>query len=307
MKELKNQLDQQFLYNRRKNLFCESNLSEFGFSPAFAAYLKSNWQMLRQTGSGDEEALAGYLADKAIASFCQANQFYHFNSFDRMVLRRLYKGLLVRLRGAAVPVEDEALQAIALQHYRSLQSWLKRSNPFAKLLYKKSEPYLGQEVVCAEYTARTQLELLKLDPAALQEPVLDLGCGAQALLVKQLRSRGMEAYGVDRSVKPTECLFQADWFEFELVPERWGTVISNLGFSNHFRHHHLRADGDYALYARRFMDILQSLKVGGAFYYAPDLPFIEGYLDAATFAVHKAAVRGTPYCTTKVVRLQQAS
>ncbi|WP_052738891.1 class I SAM-dependent methyltransferase [Pontibacter korlensis] len=305
MEELKRHLNQQFLYNKLKNVFCNESLSDFGFSPAIKDYLKSNLQSLKQMSVKDEETLGDYLADKAIASFSQANQFYHFDSFDRERLRRLYKGLLSRLRGIPVPVEDEALEAIAKQHYRSLQSWLKQSNPFAKLLYKNSEPYLDQEVVCAEYTAQAQLELLNINLAVLQEPVLDLGCGSQAFLVKLLRSMGVEAYGIDRNVTPTEYLLQSDWFEFDLVPERWGTIISNLGFSNHFQHHHLRAGGDYTRYARRFMEILQSMKVGGTFYYAPDLPFIEQYLDASTFDVQKIAVQDTPYFASKILKLQK--
>jgi hypothetical protein len=64
-----------------------------------------------------------------------------------------------------------------------------------------------------------------------------------------------------------------------------GTITSNLGFSNHFNHHHLRKDGHFIEYAKTFMDILNSLKIGGSFYYAPDLPFIEKYLDRVKYRI----------------------
>ncbi|MGG1617445.1 hypothetical protein ACIFQM_19465 [Paenibacillus sp. NRS-1782] len=51
---------------------------------------------------------------------------------------------------------------------------------------------------CEEYTPELQAKLLGLDIARLQEPVLDVGCGAEARLVGYLRSLGIEAYGTDR-------------------------------------------------------------------------------------------------------------
>lgn len=61
--------------------------------------------------------------------------------------------------------------------------------------------------------------------------------------------------------------------------KKWGTIVSNLGFSNHFNHHNLREDGNFIKYAKTYMNILYSLKPGECFHYAPDLPFIEKYLD----------------------------
>ena len=88
--------------------------------------------------------------------------------------------------------------------------------------------------------------------------------------------------------------------DFSFVPGHWGTIISNLGFSNHFRHHHLRNDGDYLDYARKYMEILQSLKPGGAFYYAPDLPFIESYLDPQKYRITKREIPRTGFFSVKI-------
>ena len=303
MEELKAQLDQQFSFNSRKNVLCGDEKSELGFSPATLAYLKEKKKAFRNLGRQDEESLLQYLVTKAVESFCQANQFYYFNHFDKGVLEKLYRKLLQAIRELPEEAEDEELQRIAKAHYAALRAWLRRSNPFAKLQYAATEPHLEQEVVCEEYTASTQLDLLGIAVASLQEPILDLGCGQQASLVKFLRSSGFEAYGIDRNAFASEFTHQADWFEFDLSRREWGTIISNVGFSNHFQHHHLRVDGDYTLYAIRFMEILQSLKQGGSFYYAPDLPFIEQYLEATSFAVHKVAVGETAYKATRVVKL----
>lgn len=169
---------------------------------------------------------------------------------------------------------------------------------------------------CHEYDPEFQLALWGITPAnlrsELKEPILDLGCGQQASLVRYLRAAGLEAYGVDRFVDADpagggdgrggdgrggegrspvdgdsdglvdgEFLRQGDWLDTPLQPKSWGTIISHMGFSNHFFHHHLRKDGHPERYARRFMDILGALKQGGRFLYAPGLPFFEPLLPEA--------------------------
>ncbi len=109
----------------------------------------------------------------------------------------------------------------------------------------------------------------------LKEPILDIGCGKDANLVRLLRMNGFQAYGMDRSVETTEYTTKANWFEFSLRPNDWGTVFSHMAFSNHFGHHLLRKDGDYRAYMLKFIEILQSLKVGGTFIFSPPIPFLE--------------------------------
>jgi len=77
-----------------------------------------------------------------------------------------------------------------------------------------------------------------------------------------------------------------------------------MGFSNHFKHHHLREDGNYIEYGSTFMNILNSLKVGGCFHYAPDLPFIEKYLDNSQFDLTKYEIQGYDFMTTIIKRLK---
>ena len=137
----------------------------------------------------------------------------------------------------------------------------------------------------AEYSAELQLQVLGVRPEELLEPILDLGCGAQAALVRQLRACGRDAYGLDRAATPDEFVDRADWFDGPLGRSRWGTVISHMALSNHFLHHHLRPDGQAERYARRYMDILRALQPGGAFLYAPGLPFLESLLPEEVYAV----------------------
>ena len=81
--------------------------------------------------------------------------------------------------------------------------------------------------------------------------------------------------------------YATDWLEYDYGEEKWGTIISNLSFSNHFNHHNLRENGNYIEYGKTYMNILYSLKIDGSFHYAPDLPFIEKYLDGNQFELKK--------------------
>lgn len=138
---------------------------------------------------------------------------------------------------------------------------------------------------CHEYDPQFQLSLWGVQPTDLLEPVLDIGCGEQGLLVQHLRDAGLEAWGLERFGGTSEFIWTGDWLEMPLEPGSWGTIISHMGFSNHFFHHHLRKDGHPERYARRFMEILEALKLGGRFLYAPGLPFFEPLLPKDRFQV----------------------
>jgi hypothetical protein len=145
-------------------------------------------------------------------------------------------------------------------------------------------------VVSAEYAPDLQLEILGLDPDLLPEPVLDLGCGKEGRLVAALRARGKDARGVDRLAEPGPALSRGDWLDVPLAPGGFGAVLSHLGFSLHFLHHHLRQGGDAARYALRYMAVLRALRLGGVFAYAPGLPFVEEHLPPGVWRVERSPV-----------------
>ena len=116
---------------------------------------------------------------------------------------------------------------------------------------------------------------------------MDIGCGKQGRLMKFLKNNGIEVYGIDRFFFADNNVINSDWLEYDYGIEKWGTIVSNLGFSNHFKHHNLRQDGNIIEYGKKYMEILRSLKIGGRFHYAPGLPFIEEYLDNTQFRIEK--------------------
>lgn len=97
-------------------------------------------------------------------------------------------------------------------------------------------------------------------------------------------ARGWLAHGIDR-VAPPELSLGSDWLQFEYGEARFGTVLSHLGFSLYFLHHHLAGRDTAFDYARTYMAILRGLTIGGLFAYTPGLPFLEALLDAGKYRV----------------------
>jgi len=90
--------------------------------------------------------------------------------------------------------------------------------------------------------------------------------------------------------------------KYDYGNEKWGTIVSNLGFSNHFLHHNSREDGNHIGYGKTYMNILKSLKAGGCFHYAPDLSFIEKYLDNKQFDLRKYDINEYHFRTSIIKR-----
>jgi SAM-dependent methyltransferase len=293
MKEFKDSIDKQFRFNKNKNLFYDGILKSLRFSPDTLEALER--VDLIDTGSTD--LLADYLADRAIQEFCRVNQYYTFDKHARSGLRSIYADLFANIKSRGLSMDK-----VAENHYDKLIRWLQETNPFAEKIYNSRGEKIDP-IVCSEYSPELQIEILQIDVDRMMEPVLDIGCGEKGNLVLYLRRKGIEAFGFDRLAFSDPYLYSSDWLEYEFEKERWGTITSNLAFSNHFQHHHFRNDGSYINYARKFMEILNSLKPGGCFHYAPDLPFIEQFLDKDKFQMTKHSIGDYDVKSTVIKRL----
>jgi hypothetical protein len=158
---------------------------------------------------------------------------------------------------------------------------------------------------CAEYSAEFQLAILRLDPERALGPVLDIGCGERATLVSTLRERGVEAIGIDQYQPGANDggVLRANWLEFPYLADYWGTIISHLAFTNHFVRA-LKTDAELAaLYHAVYREVLDSLRVGGSFHYAPALPQAESRLDRRRFAIERFPNEpGNPALDTVIIR-----
>jgi hypothetical protein len=219
------------------------------------------------------------------------NQYIHLDLNEQQRLQSLYINYLQGMKEILQTTSDFGtfetdFSYLVKVHFKELSANISRFFDH-ETGWQVQENIILKQVVCSEYSPDFQLGLLGLDPNTIQGPVLDLGCGKNGTLVKHLKQLRIAAIGIDRIVDNCPFLREADWFDLDLTPETWGTVISHMAFSNHFLFHHRYKNGKPRQYARLYMKILQSLKPGGVFVYTPGLPFIEQYLPESEFSVRK--------------------
>jgi len=249
-----------------------------------------------------EESMIDFVTDEALQEFCRINQYFSFNKRSVKELKDIYILFNQKIKLLDNNATQSSMDAISEEHYKNLCNWLVQTNAFAGKVYSNDQGNT-QAIACSEYAPDLQVRILQLDLKNLTEPVLDIGCGRELNLVNYLRDNGFEAYGIDRFENESPYYIKSDWLEYDFEQQKWGSIISNLGFSNHFIHHNLRADGNYREYAQKYMEIINSLKIGGSFYYAPDLPFIEKHLDKSKYQYTGFSIEGYDFKTSRINRI----
>jgi len=249
-----------------------------------------------------EELLIDFLTDEALRKFCTMNQYFSFNTKSVNELKLIFKELNEKIKDPYSLADQQVLERLTHEHNQKINDWLMQTNAFAGKMYAPDQDNV-QPVACSEYAPDLQLEILQIDLKKLRQPVLDVGCGREINLVNYLREKEFEVYGIDRFDNDNPYYQKTDWLEYDFGIQKWGSIISNLGFSNHFIHHNLRVDGNYREYARKYMEILDSLLSGGSFYYAPDLPFIEKHLDRFKYECTTFSIPGYKFKASRVTRI----
>ena len=286
-------IDRQFSLNRGKNVFFNGNGAKLELDESFHTFLEGI-----HTIPGDLlEALLDYAVNQAVIELSKLNQYYNFSSADKIALRGIYSDFVI-----AVKKREQSIREIHANHAVVFRSWLYKANPFSLVQYR-SEGEVLEPVSCFEYDAELQTAIFKMDLATLTNPVLDIGCGEHAGLVEYLRSKGFDCFGLDRFDSALPNIANENWLEYDYGKGKWGTIVSNLGFSNHFVHHHIREDGNFIDYAKTYMRILNSLTKGGTFFYAPHLPFIEELLDQTTYHTETHVIHNV-HSAAKVTRIR---
>jgi hypothetical protein len=291
--KFKQNIDSQIVFNQGKNFFLDK-LDFFQFAKETVKAISN----IEELNSDSIEILIDYTTDKSIEEFCRINQYYSFDSKAKNDLRKIYSELFESFQ-----TKTNSIENISINHYEKLKGWIKESNPFAEKIYKNGSKKVNP-VACSEYSPDLQVNVLKIDVEYLMQPVLDIGCGNHGHLVNYLKNQGIDVLGIDRFKFTASNLKTVDWLEFDYGKDHWGTIVSNLGFSNHFNHHNLREDGNFIEYGKTYMNILNSLKVGGCFHYAPDLPFIEKYLDNNQFDLKKYEINEYDFKTTIIKKIK---
>ncbi len=223
------------------------------------------------------DRFSGTLYNHFVRECVRDNQFITLSTAAYRAVHARYVDLIRSIQGiVAEGHPEEAIIPIVRSHR-------------AHLIGIIGEEREGEErsiiVPCAEYSAPFQAQILRIEPSGLEEPVLDVGCGAEARLVRFLEHSGLAAYGVDQYLKAEPHIFTANWLEFDFIPHAWGSVISHMAFSNHFKRCLALGTDERDAYGRKYLEILDSLREGGRFIYTPALQGMEENLDQNYFEV----------------------
>lgn len=274
MEEMILVMQNQFIANRNKNIFCNTN--QFFFHKDTLKILAKLRNKISMLSKEELNYMAHKYQEQFLSTFYQVNQYTYFSEESQSHIRIIYLTLIRELNQLDLPLEE-----IEDRHYKRISSFIKESN-FSIYQINHNDNQLAQQFVCAQYSGEFLCKLL--DITNVKGPVLDVGCGTHANLVTYLRSMNIEAYGIDRDTL-ADCCSSIDWFEFDYENEKWNTIISNLSFTSHFLYHHLHDEELANQYASTYMEILQSLKKNGKWVYAPSIPFFEKLLPANLYKV----------------------
>jgi hypothetical protein len=269
--------------NSLKNIFCtDGNQLHFNNNTKDSIeFFGQKWKKLSEC---DKEYIINALLKGFLESFYNVDQYISFKDKDYLEIKKIYISLFQDITNDYMSVQE-----IEERHYKRIRTFIKKTN---RVVYKinHNANKNAKSFMCSEYSSKFQIRLLGINICTLKEPILDIGCGEQGNLVKYLRKNHLRAYGIDRLQENTGYFRSIDWLEFDYFQLKWGTIISNISFSNHFIHHFTQNDGIDILYAQTYMKILKSLDNGGKWIYAPSVPFIENLLPKDEFSVQRIQI-----------------
>jgi hypothetical protein len=250
-----------------------------------------------QKSENVSEEIVSFTAQEFVKRLLSINPYLGINQQQVETLEEIYRQTWQRI------IKTGNIKASLRElHYPELAKWLASLYPEKFRKFLKSASVIGN-VTYGEYSAEFQVELFGIDVSHMQPPVLDIGCGGQANLVRYLRSLSVDAYGIDRYLEIQEpYLEQIDWFEYDFQPCRWGTIISNMAFTNHLKYAYLHDRFQLEQYLIKMKQIAESLSMGGSFHYAPSLPFVEDQLSEEKYRVKREQKRGDTFVSL-VIRI----
>ncbi len=284
MKNIKRQIEG----NKHLNLLFEHLEREVSIDENFRAHLLK----LKTDGVKDISSIVDYTVRETIRTIYQINQYLAIPGEEINRLRNMYINTWNK-------IDRQSFDRVIRNHHRKLSRWIAQFYPDAFLASLQDSETIGK-VKNEEYSARFQESLYNTTVEDLMEPILDLGCGEHAYFANHLHEAGKQVVGIDRLIQTRESyLVEIDWFDFPLEQSQWGTVTANMSFSNHLLYT-LHNDKDRLLnYYLKYREIIDALKPGGRFLYAPSLPFIEDRLETDQYKVERREV--TEDCYVSII------
>lgn len=212
------------------------------------------------------------LSKNFMEQFLKGDKSINFTKHDTFHILKLYEKLIEE-------ISNESLNEMQItkSHFNRVKKFIENVGKDGCCGHEKVE--------VVGYSPSFILNIVGVKESDIKGKVLDIGCGKDASVVKYLRSKNISAYGIDIDVEDSDFLEKEDWLEKDFGEMEYDIILSNLSFTKHFLKNHLSDEGEYVEYAKAFMRILNSLKIGGKFYYVPSLEFIEEILPEDRFEV----------------------
>lgn len=272
-------INKQINFNKGRNIFYDYSGILLKPSVDFKSFILNNIDNILFNIQNIEylEYISGKAVNLVIRKLYEINQFINLTKEDKGKLKKIYHETAIDICNLYVSHNknfSNLIDKIFNDHYIKLRNFIIETNGenlFKSYKFFKHTPL----IINSDYSSAFQMELLNLNINLLEEPVLDIGCGLNGNLINFLRRNNISAYGIDRIIKKIKYTKKADWLEFPYKKRKWGTIISHMSFSNHFMHHFVKNSSIISKYIETYSEIINSLKINGAFIYTPCLPFIE--------------------------------
>jgi hypothetical protein len=259
MQPIKISIKRQLDANKTINLLFENAKQIMDIEPGFLAALE---ELLISDEKPEtlRAELVSFTAHELVKRLRSVNPYLRINSKQIEKLEKIYGRTWQKI------VQTGDIKTTLKEfHYPTLSAWLASLYPekFHQALQRSATV---SPVTYGEYSAELQVMVLGIDVTRIKQPVMDIGCGSQANLVRHLRSRSIEAYGIDRCLEVHESyLEQVDWFEYQFEPGKWGTVVSNMSFTNHLNYAYLHDISQLEHYLLKMKEILKPCQLADIF------------------------------------------
>ena len=226
------------------------------------------------------DSFTGILHNMFVKECVQNNQYISLSNSSISKLITQYGKLINQLREVKYNNFYEIKNIVESHRYELIK--IIEYNCYSETTNQKIIP-------CYEYTDDFQFSILRLGEFNLIEPIMDVGCGENCSLVNLLIDLGYKrVFGIDQYVSNEKNILTGNWFDYFFKKNSFGTIISHMALSNHFKRSIIDNDHNkQKIYENKYFEILEALKPDGLFIYTPSLSSIEEKVDREYFSIKR--------------------